>query len=263
MNITAKKLRYEVLKGESRLAILRDVDFTAKAGEFVGIVGPNGAGKTTLLKALAGFIQVEGAVSFNNGEEKASSLKDFSARERARTMCYMHQDTVVPFAFTVREIAAMGRHPWLGRFSSPCSADYEKVTEALKQAGCYELSERLVQRLSGGERQRVMLARALAQDTPLLLLDEPTSSLDIRYAQMVFRLCRRLASEGRCVVAVLHDLRQAAAACTRLCLIHDGTVIADGSPDEVLTAENVETAYGVRAKIFRNPAGEWDYFVEE
>jgi iron complex transport system ATP-binding protein len=103
----------------------------------------------------------------------------------------------------------------------------------------------------------------LAQDTPVLLLDEPTSSLDIGHAQHVFRLCRELTEEGRCVVAVLHDLRQAAAACSRLYLMHEGGIVAEGTPDEVLTAENIEKAYGVHAQIFRNPAGQWDFYVSE
>ncbi|MDD2361992.1 MAG: ABC transporter ATP-binding protein [Oscillospiraceae bacterium] len=263
ISIIAEKLEYSVPKGVDELSILRSVDFAACSGEFVGIVGPNGAGKTTLLKAMAGFIKVKGDIFLNNNQSGNQSLRSFSLRERAQMMCYMHQDTVVPFEFTVKEVTSMGRHPWLGSFSDPCAADDKKVDEALKAVDCYELADRFVQQLSGGERQRVMLARALTQDTPLMLLDEPTSSLDIRYAQNVYRLCQQEVSAGKCVVAVLHDLRQAARVCTRICLLHEGVVIADGVPDEVLTAKNIKKAYGINANIFRNPVDEWDYYVEK
>lgn len=247
--------------GGEEPAILTDVNFSASAGEFVGIVGPNGAGKTTLLRCLAGFLSAEGRVEVTGPSRSARLVWEIPARELARLLCYMHQDTAVPFAFTVREVAAMGRYPWLGRFSVPSAADREKVDEALALAGCRELADRCILELSGGERQRVMLARALAQDTPVLLLDEPTASLDIRHALDVFTLCRRLAAQGRCVVAVLHDLRQAASACSRLCLLREGTVLADGEASSVLTAENLRLAYGVEATVFRNPAGQWDYYV--
>ena len=261
--LSAENLRFSVPQGEHELSILRGIHFKARAGEFVGIVGSNGAGKTTLLKALAGFLPVQGEVTLAYDGAAPRPLRAYSARELARTLCYMHQDTVVPFAFTVREVIALGRQPWLGRFSSPSAADGEKINVALHLAGCEELADRCVQELSGGERQRVMLARALAQDTPVLLLDEPTASLDIRHTQHVFHLCRELAAQGRCVVAVLHDLRQAAGVCTRLCLLHDGSVVADGAPTQVLTAAHMERAYRIHAHVFDNPAGQWDYFVEE
>jgi len=173
----------------------------------------------------------------------------------------MHQDTSVPFAFTVREVVSMGRYPWQGRFSSLSLADSKIVDKAMERAGCLSISSRLVPSLSGGERQMVMLARALAQDAHIILLDEPTASLDIGNAQNVFKICRELASEGNCVVAVLHDLRQAAAACSRVCLINKGRVLSCGSPQEVLTPENIKTAYGVDVKVFKNPAGEWDFYI--
>ena len=260
-SIEARDLRYAPPRAGSENPILRGVDFRARAGEFVGIVGPNGAGKTTLLKALAGLLPVEGTVSVSAGGP-LRPLSAWSSRELAQTVSFMHQDTAVPFAFTAREVVAMGRQPWLGRFSSPAAADRERVDDAIRRAGCEEYADRCVLELSGGERQRVMLARALAQDTPLLFLDEPTASLDVRHALRVFKLCRELTGQGRCVVAVLHDLRQAASACSRLCLLLDGEVLADGEPEEVLSAENIRRAYGVRAHIFHNPVGQWDYYVE-
>ncbi len=267
LRLRAEHIRYTVkairknAPSDDDPAILTDVSFSASAGEFVGIVGPNGAGKTTLLRCLAGFLPAEGQVEVGGPDQPPRLVENIPARELARLLCYMHQDTAVSFAFTVREVAAMGRYPWQGRFSAPSAADREKAEEALALAGCRELADRCILELSGGERQRVMLARALAQDTPILLLDEPTASLDIRHALEVFTLCRRLAAQGRCVVAVLHDLRQAASACSRLCLLRGGTVLADGDAASMLTADNLRLAYGVEATVFRNPAGQWDYYV--
>ncbi len=259
--VSAKKLYFSVQNGQTELSILRHVDIDAYTGEFVGIVGPNGAGKTTLLKALAGFLRVKGELLVNfNGE--LQPINKIPVYERAKQMCFMHQDTSVPFAFTGREVAAMGRQPWQGRFSSPGDADRKIVDEALRRADCYEFANSYVQNLSGGERQRIMLARALVQNTPTLLLDEPTSSLDIRHAQKVFCLCRQLAEHGHCVIAVLHDLRQAAEWCNRLYLMHQGEILAHGAAEEVLTPNNINGAYGVGVEVFRNPANKWDYFVK-
>ena len=264
IGIQAQGVAYAVpRRRDSDLSILRGIDFAARSGEFVGIVGPNGAGKTTLLKALAGFLPIRGIVQLAVDHTPPRPIHTLSPREQARWLCYMHQDTAVPFSFTVREVAAMGRHPWKGPFDALDAGDEDYAETMLEQTGCLDLADRFVPQLSGGERQRVMLARALAQDTPLLLLDEPTSAQDIQKARQVFCLCRRLAGEGRCVVAVLHDLRQAAVHCTRLCLMHEGQVIADGSPDEVLTPDNLRTAYHVEAQVFRNPAGQWDFYLQD
>lgn len=259
--IKAIGLRFSVNRGGNEQNILSCDEFSAFAGEFVGIVGPNGAGKTTLLKALAGLIKAEGEIKIMDRSGKLRNINSFTSRERSRALCFMHQDTSVPFAFTVREVVSMGRYPWQGRFSSLSSADGEIVDKAMEMAGCLPISGRLVPSLSGGERQMVMLARALAQNAHIILLDEPTASLDIGNAQNVFRICRELAKSGHCVVAVLHDLRQAAAACTRVCLLNSGRVLSFGSPKEVLTPENIKTAYGVDVNVFENPAGEWDFYV--
>ncbi|HHV51690.1 MAG TPA: ABC transporter ATP-binding protein [Clostridiales bacterium] len=259
--IKANGLRFTVSRGGIEQDILNCDEFSAFAGEFVGIVGPNGAGKTTLLKALAGLIEAQGEIRIMDCSGKLRRIESFTGRERSRALCFMHQDTSVPFAFTVREVVSMGRYPWQGRFSSLSSVDGEIVDKAMEKAGCLPISERLVPSLSGGERQMVMLARALAQDTHIILLDEPTASLDIGNAQNVFRICRELAAAGNCVVAVLHDLRQAAAACTRVCLLNSGSVLSSGSPKEVLTPENIKSAYGVDVQVFENPAGEWDFYI--
>lgn len=256
--LEARQVVYEAPSdGGKPLAILRGVDFEAAAGTFTGIVGPNGAGKTTLLRALAGFLPVKGRVLLDGRD-----IATLPPRKLARRIAYMHQDTAVPFDFTAAQVAAMGRSPFIGAFAVPSPAD-PRVIRAMERAGCAELAGRPVSRLSGGERQRVMLARALAQETPCLLLDEPTASLDIRHACQVFRLCREEAGRGALVAAVLHDLRQAARFCDRLVLMKEGRVLAAGAPGEVLTPAGLREAYGVRAAVFRNPAGEWDFLVED
>lgn len=257
--LEAKGVVYTVSPGgPERTDILLGVDFHAGPGEFVGIVGPNGAGKTTLLRCMAGFLPIrKGTVTLDGADVHRAP-----PRKLAKQIAYMHQDTAVPFDFSAAQVVAMGRSPWISRFAVPDAGD-ARVRRAMEQAGCEDLADRPVSGLSGGERQRVMLARALCQDAPCLLLDEPTASLDIYHACQVFHLCREKAGEGRCVVAVLHDLRQAARYCTRLCLMHGGRVLADGAPEQVLTPENLYAAYGVRALVFRNPSGEWDYTVED
>lgn len=259
--VKADRIRFSVKRGGSEYEILDCGGFSAAAGEFVGIVGPNGAGKTTMLKALAGLIKAEGEIRIRDRGGRLRLVGELSFRERARAVCYMHHDTYVPFAFTAREVVAMGRYPWQGRFSNPGSANDEIVNEAMRQADCEGLSDRFIQSLSGGEQQIVMLARTLAQDTHIILLDEPTSSLDIGNAQKVLKICRELAKTGRCVVAVLHDLRQAAFACSRVCLLSHGRILDSGDAYQVLNAENIERAYGVKAQVFKNPAGQWDYFI--
>ena len=174
----------------------------------------------------------------------------------------MHPDTRIPFSFTSREVVEMGRHPYASGLSEAVgAADRAAVEKCMRDTGCFEFADKSVTTLSGGERQRVMLARALAQDTPMLLLDEPTSNLDVRHTHEVFDLLRDLADSGRCVLAVMHDLRAAAKYCTRTVLMHHGMIVADGDPEEVLHEGHVAYVFEVPTRTFRNPAGEWDYYI--
>ncbi len=242
-------LRY----GPEAPPVLAGLTLTLRAGELVGVVGPNGAGKSSLIRALARTLApAKGAVTLRGRD----LYRDLSARESAQGIAVVPQDTSVAFDFSVREVVEMGRSPRLPRrpFAAPGPADDAAVAAALDRAGVAGLAERPVTTLSGGERQRVLLARALAQDADVLLLDEPTAHLDLRHQAQTLVLAREMAhAQGRAVLAVLHDLNLAAAHCDRLLLLHGGVVAAHGTPAEVLTAARIQAVYGARVWVRRHP----------
>ena len=227
---------------------LRGVDLDVAPGEVVGLVGPNGGGKTTLLRAItrgvapqAGEVRVAG--------ENATRL---GPRELARRIAVVAQSPTLPAGFLAREIVVMGRTPYLGFLEQESRADYDKADTALASVGAEALAHRRVEELSGGERQNVVLARALAQETPLLLLDEPTANLDVGHQVVIAKLLRRLAGErGVGVLAALHDLTLASLYCDRLVLLAAGSVVAEGEPADVLTRDNLGLAYGADVVVLR------------
>ena len=205
------------------------------------IMGLNGAGKTTLLRALSGVLSVDAGQVWLSGEE----MTHIPARQRARNISYVAQDTVASFPFTVRETVMMGRHPWqTGYFHS--AADVDRVDAAMARLDLSSLSFRLVNTLSGGERQRVMLARALAQQTPVILLDEPLNHLDIRHRAFVLDILREENRQrGVTIIAVLHELRDVQTHFDRAILLRDGIVVAAGPVDEVITPQRVREVFDV------------------
>lgn len=257
--LSCSGLRYQVggTSDQPLTQIVHDIENVWKPGEFYGICGPNGAGKTTLLRLLGGFLKPSAGIVLLQGTD----LHKMHPRETARLIAYMHQDTQVPFDFSVLEVVLFGRHPYATPLQNHSTADEKIAMDCLREVECDHLAQRPVNTLSGGERQRVMLARVLAQDTPILLLDEPTSSLDIRNSLDVFETCQSLAKKGHLVISVLHDLRAAARYCTRVCLMDKGTIVADGNPEEVLHEGHIAYVYGVRVKTYQNPAGAWDFVV--
>jgi iron complex transport system ATP-binding protein len=258
VELTCRDLGYEAGL-DKKQSILRQVSLDASSGELIGVVGPNGAGKSTLLRLLGGLLRpASGEVRLNG-----RPLARIRPMEMARLCTFMHQDTQMPFAFPVRDVVLMGRHPYspgMGRYSA---ADAAYAEACLDAASCQDIAGKLITELSAGERQRVMFARCLAQDTPLLLLDEPTASLDIRYANEVHLLARHLAASGKLVLMVLHDLRAAAKYCSRLLLLYRGELVAAGDPQDVLHEGHITYAYDIRANTFQNPAGQWDFFVDD
>ena len=231
-------------------AVLKGLSFSVSSGHFTGIIGPNGSGKTTLLKLLARLKKPDaGSVMLEK-----QALSAFTQNKLARTMAVVAQDTDAAYQFTVEDVVLMGRAPYIKRFQAETLTDYEIVHHALEVTGCTHLRDRYVTELSGGERQRVMIARALAQQPKILLLDEPTSHLDIGYQQEILDLVKRLSTtEGLTVVAVLHDLNLAAYYCHELVLMHEGVIRASGPPGQVLTADNIEDVYGIRVLVSPHP----------
>ena len=243
-----------------RTPVLRGVGLTVPDGAIVGILGPNGSGKTTLLRVLAGTRRPQrGSVSFDG-----APLASLSRAELARRMAVVPQETHLAFDYTVAEVTMMGRYPHLGAFEIEGPADVAVIEETLASTGTLHLKDRLFATLSGGEKQRVVIASALAQiknegrkTGGYLLLDEPTASLDLGYQLEVAALLRRLHEErGVTILISTHDLGLAGTLCESLLMIRGGEVVADGGTDEVLTAQNIRTVFGVDADIIRRPSGQ-------
>ena len=233
--------------------VLSGLTLELRAGEFVGVVGPNGSGKSTLVRALSRALRPREGIVLLEGSDL---YRRTSARDSARAIGVVPQSAAVSLGFTVREVVRMGRAPHLPRrpFAGESLVDEDIVSGALHTAGVEQLAGRVATTLSGGEWQRVLLARALAQQPDVLLLDEPTAHLDIRHQWEALHLARSLAHEdGKAVLAVLHDLNLAAGYCDRLVLISQGRVVAQGTPADVLTPENILHVYGVRVWVRCHP----------
>jgi iron complex transport system ATP-binding protein len=221
----------------SRLA-LAGVDLELQAGSIVGLLGPNGAGKSTLVRALSGVAAFAGSVTVTGDD-----LRALSRKELARRVAVVPQEPRFDFPFTALEVVVMGRHPHLAGLAFESAADLAIAHQALARCGASHLARRPIDQLSSGERQRIVFARALAQQAPILLLDEPASFLDLRYQVELFDRVRELADGGTGVVAVLHDLNLAAEYCDRIVLLQAGRVVAAGPTAEVLTYKNLTAVY--------------------
>jgi len=228
--------------------VLKGVTFDSSEGEFLGIVGPNGSGKSTLLKTICGLIKpISGAVII-----KDKDIARMSRREVAREVAFVPQLMEPTAGFSVTDMVLLGRTPYLDRFAFEDEKDYKITKWAIDELKIDDLEDRDVSSLSGGEFQRVAIARALAQEPKLLLLDEPTSHLDLRFQMKILRLLRSL-RENRTIIATFHDLNQAARFCRKVVLIKKGEVVAFGNPEQVLTEENIWSAYRVKMAIRKNP----------
>ncbi|WP_254764025.1 heme ABC transporter ATP-binding protein [Natrinema marinum] len=231
------------------LEVLENISLTVDPGEFVGLVGPNGAGKTTLLRLISGALEPDsGTVTIDDVD-----VHGVSSRRSSRLVSVVPQDTTLSFSFPVRDVVEMGRHPHRSRFSSATTEDREAVENALERTQIAELADRAIDEVSGGQRQRVVLARAIAQSTPVMLLDEPTASLDVNHQVETLELVRELVDEGRTVVAAIHDLDLAARYCDRLVMLSDGRIAEDGAPSTVLTSETLADSFDANAVVTPNP----------
>lgn len=223
--------------------VVADVSATLDGG-VIGLIGPNGAGKSTLVRAIAGLIPSEGTIVIDD-----LTVAEMPLRARARRIAYLPQGQSVHWPLTVERLVALGRLPHLAPFAQPGAVDADAIERALARTDLLALRARPVDQLSGGERARVLLARALAVEAPLLLADEPLAALDPAHQLEVMALLRAEAARGATVIAVLHDLTVAARWCDRLLLLDRGTLVADGRPRDVLTADRIGAVYGVSAYV--------------
>jgi iron complex transport system ATP-binding protein len=232
--------------GERR--VLDDVSLSVEKGEMIGILGPNGSGKTTLLKILSAVLTGRGAVELNGKD-----IRSFGRRDLSRLFAVVPQESQVNFPFTVAEIILMGRASHHNPLGFEGERDLAAARKSMEATETLPLADRYLHELSGGEKQRVMIARALAQEAEILLLDEPAAFLDLKHQVRVFELLRGLNRErGLTIVAALHDLNLAALFFPRLALLAEGRVYRDGSAIEVLTEENIREVYGIGVRVRRD-----------
>lgn len=230
--------------------IIRGVSLDIERGDFMGVIGPNGSGKTTLLRLCSRILAIRaGRIYFDNADIARMGLKEF-----CRKVAFVSQDTSGSFSLSVAELVLMGRIPHLKRLQFETKKDLVIAEEALALTGSAELKEKMINELSAGERQRVIIARALAQEPALLLLDEPTSHLDIGHQIQIMDLLKKLNHRNNLtIVMVLHDLNLASAYCNRICLLDEGKISREGAPEEVLTYQNIEAVYKTIVVVNVNP----------
>lgn len=244
-------LRFESVRfAYGRTSVFHGIDLAVARGEMTAVLGPNGTGKTTMIALAAGALKPQSG----RVEQYGKDLAHVPSRERARRTAVVPQDTGVAFEFTVGEMVAMGRAPHLGWLGLETPADEVVVEASMDTAGVRDLASRLFTTLSAGERQRVLLARALAQQPGLLLLDEPTAHLDPKHALSIYQILTDLnRNEGLTVVLTSHDINLAARYCRRLVFLHAGVVAADGAPGDVLRPEIFRRVYEVEAHVGTDP----------
>jgi iron complex transport system ATP-binding protein len=242
----------DVAFGYGARPVVDGVSLNLRPGRIVGLLGPNGAGKSTLIRLAAGLLMPRRGMVLLEGRD----IGAWSRRDVARLVAVLPQDAVIPPAFTGREIALMGRSPHLGWLAAEGPADLAAVERALEQADAVAFADRRVGELSGGERQRLLLARALAQEPSVLLLDEPTVHLDLGHQLAMLELVVGLArTQGMAVLAVYHDLNLAAQSCDELMVLADGKIALRGAPDDVLRSRVVGDVYGVGLELLHRGSG--------
>ncbi|WP_455790374.1 ABC transporter ATP-binding protein [Clostridium butyricum] len=255
-NLNIEKLCWQAEDKEKY--ILNNISGRFKEGGFYGILGPNGSGKTSLVRHILRFIDVKhGLICLDNKD-----IKDYSRKELACSISFVPQNINIDVSFTVYDIVAMGRNPYMKRFQDLSQKDRDLINHAMEVTNCAYLKDKAFSYLSGGEAQRVLVARAIAQDTKYLILDEPISHLDIRYQVELMETLKKLnEEENKTIIAILHDLNLSSAYCKEIFLMKDGKVYVEGSVKDVLTGENLKAVYGINFEIHKMKSKNSMFFI--
>ena len=229
--------------------VVSNVNASISEGEIVGIIGRNGAGKSTLLKTIRGILpKHSGEVLFFD-----KKLEDYHEKELACKVAYLQQHVEVGFGYTGQDIVLAGRYPYMKWYESESEADKQLALDCMDYTGTLELADTPVTEVSGGQKQRILLAKVLAQQTPILFLDEPTTGLDMVYQEEIFRFAKELAQMGKTILMVVHELNFAAKYCSRILLLGEGKLLADAPPEAAFTEELLSRAYDADIQVTRNP----------
>ena len=229
--------------------ILDQVSISGDHGDLISVIGPNGSGKTTLLRAIGGLLDNHKGSVFIDGVD----ISSIDPRVMGTKIAFVPQTPPETHNFTTSDIVSMGRYPHTSRFQIDSANDDELVESAMAATDVLDLRDSRVSELSGGERQRVFIARALAQNTPIIVMDEPTANLDIQYQLKILKLMREYTNRGVCVVTAIHDLSLASRYADKLILLKEGRVISSGPPQDVLVSKNIKTSYGISALVYNDP----------
>lgn len=242
--LEVKKLSYNIENKE----ILKDINLKVGSGEIIGIIGPNGSGKTTLLKSLNGINEsTSGEILWND-----KNIKEYSTKELAQNISFMNQNTNISFEFPCIDIVVLGRYPYLKRFQEYSKEDIKKAEFYMNKTNTLKFKNRMITELSGGEKQRVLFAKTLTQESSLILLDEPTASLDMKYEEEIFSLISDIKAQNKSFIIVIHNLRVALKYCTRVILLSEGKIIADDIPQKVITEKNLKNVFHIETKVYKN-----------
>lgn len=251
------KVENLVFKAKNK-EILKNINFDVKMGEIIGLIGVNGSGKTTLLKCLNSLNKITG------GKIKIKNryLNQLENKEIAKEIALMGQNTNLNVEFKCLDIVVMGRYPHLKNRSNFCEEDYLKALNYMEITNTLKFKDKNITHLSGGERQRVLFSKAITQETDIILLDEPTASMDLNNQEQLFKICRKIAKKNKTIIISTHDLRVAARYCDKLLLLKNGEKVGFGKVEEVLTKENIKKAYEIDVEIFENPISKsLDYHI--
>ncbi|MGB3340915.1 MAG: heme ABC transporter ATP-binding protein [bacterium] len=229
--------------------VLQDISFSLEQGEFLGIIGPNGAGKSTILRLICGILKPAKGSIMIFGE----TIERIERKQLAKKIAFVPQETHFALNFSVEDIVMMGRYPYLRVFQRENKIDYEARDHALEYANVQPFGKRMINSLSSGERQRVVLARALAQEPTILILDEPTSHLDLHHQYAIMELLKKFNKEGMSIIVVNHDLNLASLYCERLILMHQGKVFKQGNPGELINERTLKEVYQIDVKVIKHP----------